>query len=81
MLYWTAAVLRTRLPRSAHRSGCAAAAPAAVGSLDRYDHVMIYMPPGVDMGAAAGFGYVGGKYTWYRDGYHLATGIQLHELG
>ena len=57
------------------------AAPPLVGSLDQYDHVMVFMPPGVAMGGAAAWGYVGWKYTWYHDGYKLMTGIQMHELG
>lgn len=58
-----------------------AAAPSLVGSLGQYDHVMVFMPPGVAMGGAAAWGYVGWKYSWYADGYSLETGVQLHELG
>eukprot|EP00804_Cyclotella_cryptica_P007729 CCRYP_001349-RA/>CCRYP_001349-RA protein AED:0.03 eAED:0.03 QI:702/0.83/0.76/1/0.83/0.84/13/138/1465 len=55
--------------------------PLFAGPLDAYDHVMYFMPPGVDFGGAAAFGYVPGRETWYLDSYSLATGVQLHELG
>ena len=56
-------------------------APSVVGDLGMYDHIMVYMPPGVAMGGAAAWGQVGWKYSWYHDGYSLMTGIHLHELG
>ena len=40
----------------------AAAAPV-VGPIDQYDHVMVFMPPGVDMGVGAAWGFVPGRYT------------------
>jgi hypothetical protein len=38
-------------------------APLFAGPLDAYDHVMYFMPPGVDFGGAAAFGYVPGRET------------------
>eukprot|EP00804_Cyclotella_cryptica_P015542 CCRYP_003574-RC/>CCRYP_003574-RC protein AED:0.06 eAED:0.06 QI:113/1/1/1/0.8/0.75/16/1817/1111 len=55
--------------------------PQKSGPLDAYDHIMFFMPSGVDFNGAAAYGYVPGAYTWYKDSYSLATGIQLHELG
>lgn len=54
---------------------------SVVKTLDNYDHIMVYMPPGVSMNGAAAWGSVGGKYSWYHDSYSLMTGIHLHELG
>ena len=48
--------------------------PLYAGPLQNYDHVMYFMPPGVDFGGAAAFGYVPGRETWYRDSYSLKTG-------
>ena len=58
-----------------------ATTPLYAGPLENYDHVMYFMPPGVEFGGAAAFGYMPGRETWYRDSYSLGTGIQLHELG
>jgi hypothetical protein len=48
--------------------------PLYAGPLDQYDHVMYFMPPGVDFGGAAAFGYMPGRETWYLNSYSLATG-------
>ena len=40
----------------------AASAPV-VGPIDQYDHVMVFMPPGVNMGVGAAWGQVPGRYT------------------
>ena len=37
--------------------------PLYAGPFDLYDHVMYFMPPGVDFGGAAAFGYVPGRET------------------
>eukprot|EP00584_Thalassiosira_punctigera_P006714 CAMPEP_0172541554 /NCGR_PEP_ID=MMETSP1067-20121228/12345_1 /TAXON_ID=265564 ORGANISM="Thalassiosira punctigera, Strain Tpunct2005C2" /NCGR_SAMPLE_ID=MMETSP1067 /ASSEMBLY_ACC=CAM_ASM_000444 /LENGTH=1422 /DNA_ID=CAMNT_0013327621 /DNA_START=40 /DNA_END=4309 /DNA_ORIENTATION=+ len=58
-----------------------AVAPALVGPLDQYDHIMVCMPPGVDMGIAVAWGHGGGKYTWYHDSRCLSRGVHMHELG
>ena len=48
--------------------------PLYAGPLENYDHVMYFMPPGVDQNGAAAWGYVPGRETWYHDSYSLATG-------
>jgi len=37
--------------------------PPLAGPLDAYDHVMYFMPPGVDFNGAAAFGYMPGRET------------------
>ena len=37
--------------------------PLYAAPLDSYNHVMYFMPPGVDFGGAAAFGYVPGRET------------------
>ena len=51
-----------------------------VGSLDRFDHVMAFLPPGVAFGSGAAFAG-GAKWSWFDDDYALSPGVVLHELG
>ena len=48
--------------------------PLYAGPLENYDHLMYFMPPGVDFNGAAAFGYMPGRETWYVDSYSLGTG-------
>eukprot|EP00956_Cyclotella_meneghiniana_P029363 scaffold70782_cov63-Cyclotella_meneghiniana.AAC.2 len=58
-----------------------ATTPLYAGSLDRYDHVMYFMPPGIEFNGAIAFAFILGRDSWYTNAYSLRTGVQLHELG